>query len=91
MRPGPSYSEVQKEIQARQLTDASVMLSHVQHVATTATTLVGPPCVLAATVLALAEEPLFAFINICKCQAREILCIRNYLRSSNSSAFEPLF
>lgn len=40
------------------------MLSHVQHVATTAATLVASPCVLAAAVLALAEEPLFAFINV---------------------------
>jgi len=54
------------KMQVQLLTDASVMLPHVQHIVITTAALIASPCILAAATLALTVKFLFAFINVCK-------------------------
>jgi len=54
------------------------MFSDVHHIAAATAALVASPCILTSAILALAEKVLFAFIDICKCNQKEIaLGIKN--------------
>jgi len=54
------------------------MFSDVQHIAAATAALIASPCILTSAILALAEKVLFAFIDICKCNQKEIaLGIKN--------------